>query len=143
MVAQQENTSRLEAVQMKILQNVTVKQVLTERGKQEIADRYTREKLQLQKESEQLRFELKKVERMKKFHQDSLRREYEEEVQLRQEKIILLDFQKDQLEMLPVGSEIQISECQAIVEIKEGDVWDEKVTQKVIIVKDGIVKEIR
>ena len=48
---------------MKILQNVTVKQVLTESSKNELLDKYKSKRLQLQKESEQLRFELKKLEK--------------------------------------------------------------------------------
>lgn len=128
---------------MKILQTVIVKQVLTEKSKEEIANKYHQQKLQLQKESEQLRFELKKFQRTKKYQQDNLQRHFEKEVQLRQEKIKLIDFQLEQLQILPLGSELQQTECQAVIEVNEGDRWDEVVMDKTIIIKDGIVKEIR
>lgn len=128
---------------MKILQTVIVKQILTEKSKEEITNKYRQQKLQLQKESEQLRFELKKLERSKKYQQDHLKRQFEKEVQLRHEKIKLIDFQLEQLQILPLGSELKQTECQAIIEVNEGDRWDEIVTDKTIIIKDGIVKEIR
>jgi hypothetical protein len=46
---------------MKILQNVIVNQVLTESSKNQLLEKYKSKRLQLQKESEQLRFELKKT----------------------------------------------------------------------------------
>ena len=46
---------------MKILQNVIVNQVLTESSKNQLLEKYKSKRLQLQKESEQLRFELKKA----------------------------------------------------------------------------------
>lgn len=127
---------------MKILQTVIVKQVLTEKSKAKIESNYEQQKLQLRKESEQLRFELKKFERTKKHSHDSLIRHFEKEMHVRQEKIKLIDFQLEQLHMLPLGSELQESECQAIIEVNVGDCWD-GVTDKTIIIKDGIVKEIR
>ncbi|WP_328286277.1 YlqD family protein, partial [Peribacillus psychrosaccharolyticus] len=43
---------------VKILQNVIVNQVLTESSKNKLLETYKTKRLQLQKESEQLRFEL-------------------------------------------------------------------------------------
>lgn len=128
---------------MKLLQTVVVKQILTEKSKKEIGYHFLQQKQQLQKESEQLRFELKKLERNKRHAQDNLITHVEKEVQMRQEKIKLLDFQLEQLHMLPLGSELQESEHQAIVEVKEGDSWAHISKGKTIVVKDGIVKEIR
>lgn len=51
---------------MKILQKVTVKQILTEKSKGMLLDTYRQKKQQLQKECEQLRFETKKLEKTKK-----------------------------------------------------------------------------
>ncbi|MEM5593599.1 YlqD family protein [Niallia circulans] len=45
---------------MKILQSVTVKQVLTETTKKSISDRYRQEIQQLEKEIQQLQFEERK-----------------------------------------------------------------------------------
>ncbi|EUJ42322.1 YlqD family protein, partial [Listeria riparia] len=45
---------------MKIIQKVTVKQVLTEKSKQKLLHFYLEQRQQLQKESDQLHFETKK-----------------------------------------------------------------------------------
>lgn len=128
---------------MKIIQSVTVKQVLTENSKKELLAGYTAKKQQLQKESDQLRFELKKQEKTKKIHPASLRKHFEKEIQIRQEKVKLLDFQIEQLHMLPLGSELKEKEVQAIIEVEEGALWEDIEKGKTIIVKDGIVDEIR
>ena len=128
---------------MNIIQTVTVKQVLTENSKQELLEGYAAKRKQLQKESDQLRFELKKQEKTKKLHPASLKQHFEKEIQLRQEKVQLLDFQIEQLHILPLGSEIKETELQGIVDVSVGDQWDEFLSGKTIIVKDGIVAEIR
>lgn len=128
---------------MKLLQTIVVKQVLTEASKERIHQKYHSRKLQLQKECDQLRFELKKLEKAKKFPPDTLKRHFEQEIKVHKEKIKLLDFQIEQLHILPLGSEIKETELQGIVEINEGDHWDEFLSGKTIIVKDGIVTEIR
>lgn len=128
---------------MKVLQTVVVKQVLTEESKGKIHQKYLSRKLQLQKECDQLRFELKKLEKSKKFQPETLKKHFEQEIKLHKEKIKLLDFQIEQLHILPLGSEIKETELQGIVEVKVGDQWDEFLSGKTIIVKDGIVAEIR
>lgn len=128
---------------MKILQTVVVKQVLTDKSKQVLLEKYEANKLQLYKEGEQLRFELKKLEKTKKFQQTQLTKHFDKEIQMRQEKIKLLDFQIEQLHLLPLGSELQESEVQSLVDVKEGDNWNELTAKRTIIIKDGIVDEIR
>mgnify|MGYP001205038407 CR=1 FL=1 len=128
---------------MKILQNVIVKQVLTEKSKNELLGNYEAKKLQLQKESDQLKFEMKKLEKTKKIPSLSLKKHFEKEIQARKEKIKLLDFQMEQLHMLPLGSELKEKEIKAIIEINEGDRWEDIQSEKTIIIKDGIVDEIR
>lgn len=49
----------------------------------------------------------------------------------------------EQLEILPLGSEIREREMEAILEISVGDRWDESFFDKTIVVTDGIVTEIR
>ncbi len=128
---------------MKILQTVVVKQILTEKSKQELHDNYSARKLQLQKECDQLHFELKRLEKTKKFQISGLKNHFEKEIQKRQEKEKLLDFQLEQLELLPLGSELKEKEVQALIEIKVGDNWEEKLGQPTILIKDGIIAEIR
>lgn len=128
---------------MKILQTVVVKQVLTEMSKQALLEKYEANKQRFYKEAEQLRFELKKLEKTKKFQQTQLMKHFDKEIQMRQEKMKLLDFQMEQLHILPIGSELKESEVQAVVDVKEGDKWHELTGKRTIIIKDGIVDEIR
>lgn len=128
---------------MKVLQTVVVKQVLTEASKERLLNKYSTKKLQLQKESEQLKFEWKKQEKLKKLPPEILKRQFENEIRLRGEKIKLLEFHIEQLHILPLGSELKESELQALVEINEGDSWDGFLAEKTVVVKDGVVVEIR
>ncbi|WP_066053196.1 YlqD family protein [Robertmurraya korlensis] len=128
---------------MNILQTVVVKQVLTETSKQVLLSKFELEKSQLQKESEQLRFEMRKLEKSKKMTINSFQKRFDKEIDTRLEKIKLLDFKIEQLHMLPLGSELKEKECQAIVEVNVGDVWEDIQTEKTIIIKDGIIDEIR
>ncbi|MCM3587161.1 YlqD family protein [Mesobacillus maritimus] len=128
---------------MKLIQTVVVKQVLTEKSKNKLLSNYEGKKFQLQKECDQLKFEMKKQEKAKKFSPEILKKQFEKEIGIRNEKIKLLDFHMEQLHILPVGSELKESEHQALVEVNEGDKWDDFLFEKTIVVKDGIVVEIR
>lgn len=128
---------------MKILQTVVVKQILTENSRQKLLDKYLERKLQLQKECDQLHFELKRLEKTKKFQISGLKNHFEKEIQKRNEKEKLLEFQIEQLHMLPLGSELKEKEVQALIDLKVGDNWEEKIRQPAIIIKDGIITEIR
>jgi len=128
---------------VKILQNVIVKQILTEKSKLELLDQFNSKKAVLKKECDQLRFELKKLEKTKKFQPVSLKTHFEKEIDVRKEKIKLLDFQIQQLDILPYGSELKEREVQAIVDVEIGQKWEEIVQTKTIIVKDGIVDEFK
>ncbi|MGG5252973.1 YlqD family protein [Neobacillus sp. SM06] len=128
---------------MKILQTVVVKQILTEASKQKLLEKYFARRLQLQKETEQLQFELKRLEKTKKFQSSALKIHFEKEMKKRQEKDKLLEFQIEQLHMLPIGSELKEKEVKALVDVEIGDRWDERLGQVSIIIKDGIVEDIR
>lgn len=128
---------------MKILQNVVVTQVLTESSKNELLDKYKSKRLQLQKESEQLRFELKKLEKTRNMQPGTLKSHFEKEINQRQEKIKLLEFQMEQLEILPVGSELKEREVQSLIDVQVGANWEELMKTRTIVIKDGVVSEIR
>ncbi|MFD1735792.1 YlqD family protein [Bacillus salitolerans] len=125
---------------MKILQKVVVKQVLTEKSKLELSEKLNEKKLQLQKEHEQLRFERKKLESTTSYPSPAARI-YEKEMKQRLEKIKNIDFQIQQLHMLPLGSELKEKEVQAMVDVNVGDNWVD--LDKTIIIKEGKVIEIR
>ncbi|WP_078547176.1 YlqD family protein [Litchfieldia alkalitelluris] len=128
---------------MQIIQTVIVKQILTENSKSELLDSSQLKKQQLQKEIEQLKFERRKLEKIKKVVNTSANGSYDKEMKSRAEKIKILDFQMDQIHMLPIGSEIKEKEIQGLVEVVPGDNWDQLQAFKTIIIKDGIVQEIR
>ncbi|CRK80510.1 YlqD family protein [Neobacillus massiliamazoniensis] len=128
---------------MQIIQNVVVKQILTENSRKKLLEKYHSQMQQLQKECSQLQFELKRLEKSKTFSPTALKKNFEKEIQSRKEKEKLLEFQIEQLHMLPLGSELKEKEVQALVEIKVGDLWDEKIGKPSIIIKDGIIEDIR
>ncbi|XJZ28475.1 YlqD family protein [Bacillota bacterium Lsc_1132] len=128
---------------MQILKTVVVKQILTEASKQKLLEKYFARRLQLQKEVDQLQFELKRFEKTKKFQPSALKKHFEKEMKMRQEKDKLLEFQIEQLHMLPIGSELKEKEVKALVDVQVGDRWDEQMGQVSIIIKDGVIEEIR
>ena len=97
----------------------------------------------MQKEYEQLQFELKKLEKAKKYQPSAIKSHFEKELQKRHDKEKLYEFQIEQLHMLPLGSEIKEKEVQALLEVNVGDEWDKVIRQPTIIIKDGIIEEIR
>lgn len=128
---------------MKILTKVTVKQILTENSKRELFQSFSERKRLLQKEVEQLRFELKRAEKAKKYPVSHLRQLFEKEIDTRLDKIKLLDFQMEQLDLLPIGSELKEDEVQGLVDVKVGDSWENVRLEKSIIVKDGVIVDIQ
>ncbi len=128
---------------MKLLQTVVIKQIMTEKSKDELFNKYQTRKMQMQKECEQLRFEEKRLEKTKKYQPANLMNHFEKEIDSRIEKIKVIDFQIEQLHMLPIGSELKEREVQAIVDVNVGDSWDDFLTGQTIVVKDGYIAEIR
>ncbi|MCU9612127.1 YlqD family protein [Caldibacillus lycopersici] len=127
---------------MRLITNITVKQILTENSKEELSNSFTKRKLQLQKEMDQLRFEVKRLEKTKKYQITHLQQYFEKELDDRAEKIKLLDFQLEQLELLPIGAELKEREVQGMIDVKVGDNWNELMLGKTIVVKDGIIEDI-
>lgn len=128
---------------MKLLQSVSIFRVLTEQSKQDLLDKYYNNKQQLQKECEQLKFQMKKLEKTKNYPQDSLFQSFNKEIQSRLEKIQQIEFQVEQLHMLPLGSEIKEQEMQGIINVQEGDQWTDITHERAIVIKDNVIVEIR
>lgn len=125
------------------MRNIIVKQILTEKSKQVLFQKFEHQLQQLDREISQLKFEKKKYEKNKKAQLPSVLTQFEKEIASRNEKSKLLQFQLEQLELLPLGTELKESEVQGIVEIYEGDNWDELTRDRTIVIKDGIINEIR
>ncbi|WP_064093734.1 YlqD family protein [Rossellomorea aquimaris] len=128
---------------MNIIHTITIKQVLTEKSKDSLMKKYENQKLQLSQECDQLQFEMKKIERAKKYPSQKLTQRFERELNERAEKIKLIEFQMDQMNILPIGSELKEKEVQGMMDIQVGDNWDEETLSKTIVIEDGKVKEIR
>lgn len=129
---------------MKIIRNITVKQILTEKSKNELFQKFEQQIEQLNKEIGQLLFEIKKYEKTKKTPPSPVDvSRYEKEISSRTEKCKLLQFQLEQLEILPLGTELKETEVQGILEIEKGDDWDELTKERTIVIKDGMIYEIR
>jgi len=128
---------------LKILTTITVKQILTEKSKIELYERFTKRKEELKRELDQLKFEMKRMEKSKKYSSLMLQHYYDKEMNDRHEKIKILDFQLEQLNLLPIGTELKEREVQGLVEVEVGDTWNEVMNGKTIIVKDGIIQEIK
>ncbi|TYR82697.1 hypothetical protein FZC66_03640 [Priestia megaterium] len=128
---------------MQIIQKVVVKQIVTEASKQTLYTRFLNRKQDLQKEIEQLRFQMKQMEKTKKAQTSLLYTQFEKERSSRLEKIEVIDFQIEQLNKLALGSELVESEMDALIEVRVGDNWHQLKKKKEIVIKDGIVVEIR
>jgi len=126
---------------MKILHPITVKQILTEKSKEKLLQKFLKKKQQLERECDQLYFQLKKIEKVKSNR--LLVSQYKNEIEKRKEKIKLTEFQLEQIHILPLGSELKETEVNGIIEVKEGDNWEEIMKERIIVIKDGIVQEIR
>jgi hypothetical protein len=125
---------------MEIFQTVTVKQILTETSREQLLNHFMQTKQQ-EREIDQLAFQLKKKEKTNQT--EEMRKQYQREISKRMDKIKIADFQIQQIHTLPLGSEIKEKEMNAILEVHVGDRWDDLIKEKTIVIKDGIVVEIR
>ncbi|RAN23503.1 hypothetical protein VC88_05740 [Geobacillus sp. A8] len=128
---------------MKLIQTVEVRQIVTERSKQMLTAAFTARKQQLKRECDQLRFEQKRMEKSGNYPPALVKQYFAKEIDERMEKMKLLEFQLEQLRMLPLGSELKEREVEALVEVNVGDSWEEVTKTRAIIIEDGVVKEIR
>jgi hypothetical protein len=128
---------------MKIIQTIEVRQIVTEKSKQALREAFLAQKQQLMRECDQLRFEQKRLEKTGKYSSSLLKQYFSKEMDTRLEKIKLLDFQLEQLHILPLGSELKEREVQALIDVQVGDQWENVIAKRAIIIEDGIVKEIR
>ncbi|MDC3412921.1 YlqD family protein [Aquibacillus sp. 3ASR75-11] len=128
---------------MKIIQKIPIKQVLTESSKTKIENQFHKHKVQLEQECQQLQFEQRKLQHKSGVSKEDVTKRFHAEISKRKDKIKWIDFQIEQLDILPLGSEITEDEVEALVEVNEGLNWDELMKERAIIVKDGTVIRIK
>ncbi|WP_404452594.1 YlqD family protein [Virgibacillus necropolis] len=127
---------------MKIMKKVLVKQVITEKSKEELRHNFTNHKMRLEQECQQLLFEQRKLQNKSGVSKQEVYQRFQQEIKNRKEKMKLVDFKLEQLDMLEIGSEITEKEVEALVEVKEGSHWDQIMGETAIIVKDDVVIRI-
>ncbi|MGN7310388.1 YlqD family protein [Alkalicoccobacillus gibsonii] len=130
---------------MQFLQTVSIKQVLTEIKKDTLTNELYAEQEQLTREIEQFHFQMhKSIKKTDSTSQEyQLRKRYEQEMNKRIEKKKGIEFRLQQLERLPIGSEITSGQAQAIVELNVGDPWPDTEQPLEVVVKDGIIEQFR
>ncbi|GGD27675.1 YlqD family protein [Pontibacillus salipaludis] len=127
---------------MNIIKRVPVKRVLTEASKEKLQQEFETRKARLDEECQQLSFEKRKIEVKQNISREEVAKRFNREIDKRKEKIRWLEYQLEQLEILPLGSEIEDGEVESIVDLNVGDTWDEQMNQGAIIVQDGKVIRI-
>lgn len=131
---------------MKVLRKVQVKQVITKESKQLMITTYNQKKTQLEKEISQLEFQLHKKLKTSKNdyeHQNSLKLSFMKEIKDRNDKVKMIRFQIQQLNELELGSEVYDHSINSICELSVGDNLNSVMNDAEIIIRDGIIQEIR
>jgi hypothetical protein len=130
-----------------IKQPVAVKIVLTEATKQQIlmeqrrqVERITAELEQLEQQGRQM-LEQAMAQGGEVAKQVRDRLEAERNARLQQREQLIQQIQ--QIQQMPLGSEIQTMTVETTIDVRVGDDWNKVLRGSEIIVKDGIVHEIR
>ncbi|PRO65252.1 YlqD family protein [Alkalicoccus urumqiensis] len=130
---------------MEIIKKVIVKQILTEDSKQKLQEQFLSRQYRLSNELKQLEFVLHK--KMKETtdpkYQRSLQESFNKEVAKRKDRIRQIELKLGQLEELEMGAELREGAIQMIEQVAEGDNWDEIMKGTEIVIKDGVVHELR
>lgn len=128
---------------MKIIRKVPVKEILTETSRAQLKKQFDQKSLQLDQECRQLAFEQKKLERKPGVSKQEVERRFSKEIGRRKDQLRWLEYQQEQLDILPDGSELETDEVEAVINIEEGDEWNRVVQDRQIVVKDGKVIRAR
>ncbi|MFB4167522.1 YlqD family protein [Virgibacillus sp. JSM 102003] len=127
---------------MQIIKKVLIKQVITDKSKAKLHKNFYNHKMRLEQECQQLLFEQRKLQNKTGVSKQELSQRFQQEVKNRKEKIKLLDFKIEQMDMLEIGSEITEKEVESLVEVKVGSHWKEIMEETAIVIEDDIVIRI-
>lgn len=132
---------------MRIKRPVTVKLIVTERTREQLLHQCEQSIRQTELELEQLAFERRKLlHRAEKIGREAFEQaeaRLEREVSGRKEQLEQLSLKREYIMKLEEGQEIVHGQVESEVEINVGDRWDDIVNRPEIVLKDGIVHEIR
>lgn len=127
---------------MKIIKKIKIKKVITPQTKNELKEEFEFKIFQLEQECEQLRFEKKKMVQQNPAKKADIVAKFEKEMNSRKDHMKWYQYKLQQLDVLPIGSEIIEGEVDAILEITEGMDWEEITKERTILLENGIVKKI-
>ena len=128
---------------MQIIKRVQIKQVITEKSKEELRKKFEQNKIQLERECQQLLFEQRKLKnKLSNTSKIEIKERFDQEINSRKDKIAIIDFKLEQLELLEIGSEIIEQEFDALVTVEVAANWEELVSKQSIVIKDNIVERI-
>ncbi|UOQ85552.1 YlqD family protein [Gracilibacillus salinarum] len=127
---------------MKIIKKVAIKKIVTDQSKAELREEYQFKIFKLEQECEQLKFEQKKLEQRSSNKKADIATRFKKEISNRKDQIKWYKYKLEQLEILPVGSEMSEGEVDAIIDVEEGMNWDDITSQRSIIIQDGTITKI-
>ncbi|OEF98571.1 YlqD family protein [Desulfuribacillus alkaliarsenatis] len=131
---------------MLIKRPVKVKMVMTPQLRKQLEAEYLGELQQIRLELEQLEFQNKKLvleAKRKKLDAEQVNLKFKKEKQTRLSRLERLEIRIKEYLKLPDDVEIIHSTVDSYVNVKVGDKWDTLVEGVEIVLKDGIVVEIR
>lgn len=127
---------------MEIIKKVLIKQIVTENSKAKLKKKFTESQMRLEQECQQLLFEQRKLQNKTGVSKQEITQRFQQEINKRKEKIKMIDFKTEQLDVLENGSEITEREVEALVEVEVGSHWVDMADEKAIVIKDDIVIRI-
>ncbi|MGP4059803.1 YlqD family protein [Halobacillus sp. H74] len=128
---------------MQMIRTIPVKEILTASSRAQLKDKFDQRTQQLDRECRQLSFEQKKLERKPGIAKQDVERRFSKEINRRKDQLRWLEYQRQQLDTLPDGSELETDEVEALVTVEEGDHWAEVTQEQQILIKDGKVIRAR
>ncbi|MFS0787054.1 YlqD family protein [Shouchella sp. 1P09AA] len=129
---------------MKCIRKASVKHVLTEKKRQELTQSFQAEQAQYEKEMKQLEFQLQRAQKKASAQTaPSLKERFDSEIKKRQEKLQSTQFKSEQLHHLADGTELFVEYTDVLVDVAVGEKWVSAQSPLTIVVKDGMIHEIR
>jgi hypothetical protein len=127
---------------MQIIKRILIKQVITEKSKKLLREKFEREITQLERECQQLLFEQRKLKNRLHTQKQEISDRFQQEIKHRKDKMTIIEFKIEQLDLLELGSEIIEKEVDGLVDVDIGSNWNEIVGKHSIVIEDDKVIRI-
>lgn len=129
-------------ISLQIIKKVLIKRVITEKSRAQLRETFEKEIKKLERESQQLLFEQRKLQNKLSNSKREINQRFQREIKRRKDKIVLIEFKIEQLDILQIGSEIVEGEVDAIVNVEVGSDWKEIMSTQSIVIKDDKIIRI-